>query len=80
MILMSSNSRPTQCERLVEYMERHPIDGVTQIDALNELGILRLASRISELRSDGYVIEKEMISVKNRFGEKCFIARYRLVG
>lgn len=77
---MSSNSRPTQCERLVEYMERHPIDGVTQIEALNQLGILRLASRISELRSDGYVIEKEMISVKNRFGEKCSVARYRLVG
>lgn len=77
---MSSNSRPTQCERLIEYMKRHPINGVTQIDALNELGILRLASRISELRSDGYVIEKEMISVKNKFGEKCFVARYRLVG
>lgn len=77
---MSSNSRPTQCERLIEYMERHPVDGVTQIDALNELGILRLASRISELRSDGYVIEKEMIRVKNRFGEKCSVARYRLVG
>ncbi len=77
---MSGNSRPTQCERLIEYMERHPVDGVTQIDALNELGILRLASRISELRSDGYVIEKEMISVKNRFGEKCSVARYRLVG
>ena len=77
---MSGNSRPTQCERLIEYMQRHPINGVTQIDALNELGILRLASRISELRSDGYVIEKEMISVKNKFGEKCFVARYRLVG
>ena len=77
---MKDNSRPTQCERLIEYMERHPIDGVTQIDALHELGILRLASRISELRSDGYVIEKEMISVKNRFGEKCSVARYRLVG
>ena len=77
---MSGNSRPTQCERLVEYMEKHPESGVTQIDALNDLGILRLASRISELRSDGYVIEKEMISVENRFGEKCFVARYRLVG
>ena len=75
-----SNSRPTQCERLVDYMKRHPIDGVTQIEALNQLGILRLASRISELKTDGYIIEKEMISVKNRFGEKCSVARYRLVG
>ena len=77
---MSDNSRPTQCERLVEYMERHPESGVTQIEALHELGILRLASRISELRSDRDVIEKEMISVENKFGEKCFGARYILVG
>lgn len=75
-----SNSRPTQCERLIDYMKRHPIDGVTQIEALNQLGILRLASRISELKSDGHIIEKEMITVKNRFGEKCSVARYRLVG
>lgn len=75
-----SNSRPTQCERLVEYMERHPIDGITQIEAINQLGIFRLASRISELKKNGRIIEKKMITVKNRFGEKCHVARYRLVG
>lgn len=76
---MNGNKRPTQCDRLVAFMMEHEKSGVTQIEALNDLGILRLASRISELRDEGYQIKKEMITVKNRFGENCSIARYRLV-
>ena len=74
-----NNKRPTQCDRLLDFMMKHPTSGVTQIEALNDLGILRLASRISELRSEGYPIQKEMVTVTNRFGEKCSVARYRLV-
>lgn len=73
-----NNSRPTQCDRLLDYMERHP-NGITQIEALNELGILRLASRISEIRGNGVGISKEMVTRTNRFGEECKVARYRLV-
>lgn len=72
------NNNPTQCERLLDYMTSHP-GGVTQFEAIRELGILRLASRISELREYGYLISKDMVTVKNRFGEKCKVARYRLV-
>jgi len=75
---MTGNSNPTQCDRLIEYMTFHP-NGITQIEALSNLGILRLASRISELREDGCIIEKEMIKVTNKFGEKCHVAKYRLV-
>lgn len=75
---MSENRRLTQCDRLIDYLATHPIKGITQIEALNELGILRLASRISELREDGYQIKREMVTVKNRFGESCVVARYRL--
>lgn len=71
-----SNKRGTQCDRLIDYLMNH--DGITQVEALNELGILRLASRISELKNDGYAIEKDMVTVTNRFNEKCSVARYRL--
>lgn len=70
------NSRPTQCQRLLAYMDSH--NDVTQIEALNELGILRLASRISELKTQGYQITKANKKVKNRFGESCTIAAYSL--
>lgn len=75
---MKKNSKPTQCQRLIAYMEKNP-DGVTQITALSELGILRLASRISEIRKDGYMVSKEMVSVTNRYGEKANVAKYKLI-
>ncbi len=52
---------------------------ITQYEAFVDLGCMRLASRISELRDNGHKIEKEMIKVKNRYGENCSIARYSLV-
>lgn len=76
---MENNKRPTQCDRLLDFMLKHPEKGVTQFEALTDLGILRLASRISELRDEGYPIEKEMVTVINKYGEKCSVARYRLV-
>lgn len=66
----------TQCERLLEYLNTH--DSITQMEALNELGIMRLASRVSDLNRQGYDIQKKMIVVKNRWGEYCCIASYRL--
>ena len=70
--------KQTQCERLLEYLELHV--SITQIEALNELGILRLASRVSDLKRQGYNIQSKMVVVKNRWGETCCVARYRLGG
>ena len=70
------NSNPTQCERIIDYMHEH--GGITQFEALNELGVMRLASRISELRRNGYEITSKMVKVKNRYGEACRVKRYSL--
>lgn len=72
------NTKPTQCKRLLAYLEEHP-SGITQFEAISELGILRLASRVSEMRKRGENIEKDTITVKNHYGEKCRIARYKLL-
>ena len=39
------HSNPTQNERILEYMRTE--GSITQLDALKELGVMRLASRIS---------------------------------
>jgi hypothetical protein len=52
--------------------------GITQFEALRDLGVMRLASRVSELRKKGYVIESKIEAVKNRFGETVYIKRYSL--
>lgn len=71
-----THSRPKQVERIVDYMSQ--FGSITQFEAIRDLGVMRLASRISELRKMGYPIEDSMIPVKNRFGETCYIKQYKL--
>lgn len=48
---------------------------------LNEYGSMRLASRISDLRTGGgYDIRREMVEGRNRYGEPTRYARYTLGG
>lgn len=75
---MSSNSKPAQAERVLAYIEK--FGSITQYEALQDLGVMRLASRISELKKNGYPIQSEVVSVKNRFEEDCYIKRYSLGG
>lgn len=67
----------TQCERIVQYM--NDFGCITQLDALSDLGVMRLASRISDLKKSGVPIQKEMVSAKNRYGETVHFARYQIV-
>ena len=73
---MCENKKPTQCQRIVEYIRQ--FGSITQLEALQDLGIMRLASRISELRKDGWAIKAEQVAVKNRFQETCYIKKYSL--
>lgn len=73
---MTANSNPTQCERVLGYIENHGY--ITQYEAMSDLGVMRLASRISELRKQGYPIIGERVNVTNRFGETCNVCRYSI--
>lgn len=48
---MSENSKPTQNQRILDYIR--DFGSITQLDALQDLGVMRLASRISDLRKQG---------------------------
>lgn len=65
----------SQCELLLERLQVAPI---TPMEAWNELGIYRLASRVKDLRDKGHVISGSRVNVANRFGETCNVARYSL--
>lgn len=68
----------TQTERILDYIEE--FGSITQFEALRDLSVMRLASRISDLKRMGYPITSEIEPVKNRYGETCHIKRYRLQG
>ena len=70
--------KPTQNERIIDYINE--FGSITQIQALTDLGVMRLASRISDLKRLGYPVESEMIKVKNRYGEECKVKKYTLRG
>ena len=66
----------TQNQRILEYMRKN--GSITQIEALRDIGVMRLASRVSDLRRLGYDIASRTENVNNRYGEKCRIKRYSL--
>lgn len=66
----------TQRTMVLDYILDH--GGITPKDAENKLGIMRLASRIHELKKDGYPICDEWISKKNRFGKETRYKKYTL--
>jgi len=65
-----------QTEKVLQYIK--DFGSINPLEALNDLGIMRLASRICDLRNEGYVITKEMKKGKNRYGETVYFAEYSL--
>lgn len=68
----------TQCERIIRHLE--DFGTITSATAMEEYGIYRLASRISDLKKQGVPIKTEMIKSKNRYGEPTKFAQYSLGG
>lgn len=72
------NNKPKQAQRVLDYIREH--GSITQLEALNELGVMRLASRISNLKKQGYTFDSKFVSVRNRYGETCRVKQYSLGG
>lgn len=69
-------SKITQNDKVIMYLQQ--FGSINPLQALGDLSIMRLASRISDLKSMGYEIEKRMVTGKNRYGESVSYAEYRL--
>ena len=69
--------KATQCEKVLEYMRR--FGSITQLQALQDIGCMRLASRISDLRYQGYAIGRRIKTSKNRYGDSVSFAEYYLI-
>lgn len=70
--------RPTQCEKVIQYIR--DFGSITTLQAMSDLGVLRLASRIFELEEQGYIFDKKWVSSMNRYGEKVNYVMYSLKG
>ena len=66
----------TQCERILRHLK--DFGSITTLEAIQEYGILRLASRINDLKRQGYTIITETKTGKNRYGETTHFTEYSL--
>lgn len=63
-----------QEKRVLQYL--FDFGSITSLEAMRDLGVMRLASRICDLRHKGIPIQKRTESTVNRYGERCVIVRY----
>ena len=66
----------TQKDHIIDYIER--FGSITPMEAFSDLGITKLATRVSEMREAGTDIIGEWESTKNRYGKTVRYMRYRL--
>lgn len=66
----------TQCERVLRHLE--DFGSISSLEAVTDYGIMRLASRINDLKGMGYPIISERATGKNRYNETTSYSVYRL--
>jgi hypothetical protein len=63
-----------QHERILKYID--DFGSISPFEAFMELGITKLATRVSEMIRDGEKITKKPESSRNRYGQKVNYVRY----
>lgn len=66
---------PPQCRRVLQFVKDH--GSINPMQAMNDLGVMRLAARIDDLKWMGYDFTTEIVRTKNRFGDQVKYAVYR---
>lgn len=74
---VDSSVKLTQNERIIRHLEDY--GHITSLEAISEYGIMRLASRISDLRKRGFNIRREIVEGRNRYKEVVHFAKYYLI-
>lgn len=67
----------TQCDKVLRHL--NDFGTIDPMTALSEYGIMRLASRVTDLKKRGLFITKEMKKGLNRYGEVVRYAEYKLI-
>lgn len=66
----------TQREQILDYLRL--FGSITPMEAFADLGITKLATRVSEMRRDGMEFKIEKVKSKNRLGKTVHFAKYSL--
>jgi len=67
----------SQKDKVLRHLKE--IGPITPLDAFNDYAIMRLTSRICELKDEGYRIRSEFVGSKNRYNEPVSFSKYSLI-
>lgn len=65
-----------QKEQIIEYCQEH--GSITPMEAVNNLGCMRLAARMAEIRENGWSVTAQRVEGRNRNGRKVYYMRYSI--
>ena len=69
--------KQTQRQLILQYI--YDFGSITPMQAYSDLGITKLATRISEMRKDGMEFHIEKVKTKNRYGKAASFAKYSFI-
>lgn len=64
----------TQRQLILDYIK--DFGSITPMEAFGDLGVTKLATRISEMRKDGMQFQIDTVKSKNRYGKTVRFAKY----
>ena len=59
-------TKTIQKQRVLDYIRE--TGSITPLEALKELGVMRLSDVVFKLKKDGYLIKTELVPVQTRYG------------
>lgn len=68
----------THYDRVLKHLQDH--SSITSLEAFRDYGITRLSAIIYDLRKDGWIIDSQRVSCKNRYNKTVYFAKYCLMG
>ena len=74
--MVNDMAKVSQCKRILQYIEEN--GSISSLEAIQEFGCTRLASRICDIKKMGYTVHKEREKAKNRYGDTVHYVRYRI--
>ena len=70
----NERKQPSQIDQILAVLESGGT--LTALDALEDFGCSRLASRITDIKRRGYPVASRMVTRRNRYGRLCRVAEY----
>lgn len=74
---MNKQKIETHYDRVLNHLTRFGC--ITSLEAFRDYGITRLSAIIYNLRKDGYIIDSQQVSCKNRYNKTVYFAKYCLM-